>query len=365
MSAPDPPASNVADHSPGPARDPALDRYSRQVLFEHVGPDAQRRLGRARVTLIGCGALGTVLADQLVRAGLGSLRLVDRDYVELNNLQRQVLFDEQDVADSLPKAAAAAARLARVNSTVRVEPCIVDANRTNIESLIADADLVVDGTDNFETRFLINDACVKHRKPWVYGACIGATGLVLPILPGETPCLRCIWEEPPPPGMSPTCDTAGVLAPTVHLVAALQAVEALKLLMGRRDAVIRRLIQIDAWSGRFDAFDMQPARHAGVCPCCAHGRYDYLDGRAGGGVAVLCGRDAVQVAAPATGRVDFDAIAQRVAPVASTAPRVNRFMLRFSVGRYDVTVFADGRAIIKGTHEPDEARTVYAKYVGA
>ncbi|MFO0972479.1 MAG: ThiF family adenylyltransferase [Phycisphaerae bacterium] len=349
-----------------PASDRAADplaRYSRQVLFEPIGPDRQRRLMAGRATLIGCGALGTVIADVLVRAGVGFLRLIDRDLIELNNLQRQVLYDEQDLAEGLPKAAAAAAKLRRINAQVTVEPHVVDVNRTNVESLIDGADVVLDGTDNFETRFLVNDAAVKRRVPWIYGACIGATGLVLPIVPHETPCLRCIWTDPPPPGSSPTCDTAGVLATTVHVVAALQALEAIKLLAGQATALNRRLQQLDVWRGRFDTLDVQAARSAD-CRCCGQGQYDWLNGAAGGGSATLCGRNAVQVSG-AAGRLDLAQLAERVARVVDGPPRLNRYMLRFSVGGREFAVFADGRAIIQGTSDVDEARTAYAKYVGA
>ncbi len=341
-----------------------LERYSRQVLFGPLGEEGQRRLMASRVTLIGCGALGTVIADTLVRAGVGFLRVVDRDYIEPNNLQRQVLFDERDVAEGLPKAAAAAAKLARINSSVTVEPVVADANHRNIEELVDGAGLVLDGTDNFETRFLINDVAVKRGLAWVYGACVSSTGMVMPIIPGETPCLRCVWSEPPPPGASATCDTAGVLSPVVHVVAAMQAMEAIKLLAGRAGAVSRGLLQIDVWSGRFETFDMSAARDAG-CACCGRREFEFLSGSRGGGAATLCGRNAVQVGGSGAGRPDFGQIAERVAAVATSPPQSNRFMLRFSVGRYDVTVFADGRAIIKGTPDPDEARSVYAKYVGA
>lgn len=318
----------------------------------------------SRVTLIGCGALGTVIADTLVRAGVGFLRVVDRDYVEPNNLQRQVLFDEGDIAEGLPKAAAAAAKLGRINSSVNVEPVVADANHRNIEALVEGAGLVLDGTDNFETRFLINDVAVKAALPWVYGACVASTGMVMPIIPGETPCLRCVWSEPPPAGTGATCDTAGVLSPVVHVVAAMQAMEAIKLLAGRGAALNRGLLQIDVWSGRFETFDLSAARDS-ACVCCGRREFEFLSGSRGGGAATLCGRNAVQVGGSGTGRADFEQIAASVSAVATAGPQSNRFMLRFSVGRYDVTVFADGRAIIKGTADPDEARSVYAKYIGS
>ena len=342
-----------------------MKRYDRQILFQHFDLASQRRLLESRVVLIGCGALGTVLANTLVRAGVGFLRIVDRDTVEWNNLQRQVLFDERDAADGTPKAIAAAQRLGRVNSEVRVEPVIADANPGNIESLVEDVELIVDGTDNFETRYLINDVAVKHGVPWVYGACVGSSGMVMPILPGRTPCLRCIWEGPPPAGISPTCDTVGVLAPIVNVIASLQATEALKLLTGRHDDLNRKLTQIDVWTGRFDAFDMQQAFEAGSCRCCKHREYDYLDGDRSSRSTSLCGRNAVQVVAPPGTSVDLEQIAARLAGVANATPISNRYLVRCVIGEYEITLFEDGRAIIKGTSEPETARSLYARYIGA
>src|SRR5436309_13400590 len=227
--------------------DVSLDRYSRQVRFHGMGEDGQRRLLQARVTLCGCGALGTVLANALVRAGVGHLRLIDRDFIETNNLQRQVLFDEHDVAANLPKAEAAARKLAAINSSVHVEPVVTDIDRTNIVELVKDADLILDGTDNFEIRYLINDAAVKLNKPWVYGGCLGSHGQTMTILPGQTPCLRCVFEAAPAPGEAGTCETAGVLGPVVNIIASVQAAEALKVLTGRLDRVSRELLYFDVW----------------------------------------------------------------------------------------------------------------------
>src|SRR6266850_6117751 len=255
------------------------DRYARQRLFAPFGGGAQAKLAASRVTLVGCGALGTHLAQHLVRAGVGRLRICDRDFVELNNLQRQVLFDEQDVRGNLPKAAAAAAKLARVNSEVAVEPRVVDVNPSNVESLIADADLVLDGTDNFETRFLLNDACVKQKKPWVYGGCVAAEGMVLAVIPGETACFRCFVPDPPEPGSVATCDTAGVLGPAVGVVASLQSAEALKLLSGHKEALAEGLVTVDVWGNRQHVFRMPRNPE---CPACGKGRYDYLEGGASG-----------------------------------------------------------------------------------
>lgn len=340
------------------------DRYSRQVLFEHLGRKGQEKLSAARVTLIGCGALGTALADTLIRAGVGFLRIVDRDYVELNNLQRQVLFTEADVAEGIPKAVAAANRLAAINSTVNVEPIVADAVPSNIESFVESTHLLLDGTDNFEIRFLMNDVAVKRRIPWVYGACVGADGMVMPILPGETPCLRCVWDRPPPPGISPTCDTAGILAATVHIVAALQSVEALKILTGQPDALNRKLVQVDVWTGRFEQFNTQSAYDKGDCPCCKHGKYEFLDAGDTNRTALLCGRDAVQVS-PGSGKiVDFEQIAARITPVAKAPPQFNRYLLRFEVEGCQVSLFPDGRAIIKGVSELERGRSLYARYIG-
>lgn len=340
-------------------------RYSRQILFQPIGEAGQAKIAAARVTLIGCGALGTVLADTLARAGIGFLRIVDRDFVEWNNLQRQVLFDEADAAEGLPKAVAAAAKLHRINSAMTTEPIVADAHGGNIQVFVDGADLILDGTDNFETRFLINDVSVKCRVPWVYGACVGSTGMVMPILPGRTPCLRCVWPEPPPPGMSPTCDTAGVLASVVHVVAGVQAAEALKILVGRWEPPSRKLTHFDVWTGRYEQFDLSGANEAGDCPCCGVGRFDYLTQQRGGRAAALCGRNAVQVSASPGEIVDLEATAQRLAPLAKSPPTINRYLLRVRIDRYEITLFRDGRAIVKGVSSPAEARTLYAKYVGA
>lgn len=340
----------------------ALARYSRQVLFPPIGEEGQRRLRFARVALIGCGALGTVLANSLARAGVGFLRILDRDFIELDNLQRQVLFDEHDIAQNLPKAEAAARKLRKVNSAIEIEGIVADVNPSNIESFCQDVDLLLDGTDNFETRFLINDVAVKHNLPWVYGACIAAEGMVLPILPRETPCLRCIWEEAPPPGTTPTCDTAGVLGPVVDVVASIQALEALKILTGRTEALIRDLISIDLWSGQYRRLNVAAAREQADCRCCRHDEFDYLAGRAASNSTSLCGRNAVQVLPPAGAVLDLKALAGRLGARYRTSH--NDLMLRFSVDDYQVVVFRDGRAIIKGTSDPAAARSVYSRYVG-
>src|SRR5438132_13843597 len=276
--------------------DACLERYSRQMRFYGVGLEGQRKLAEACVTLCGCGALGTVLANALVRAGVGHLRLVDRDFIETSNLQRQVLFDEQDVAENLPKAEAAARKLEAINSSVHIDPVVTDIDRTNILELVGDADLILDGTDNFEIRYLINDAAVKLGKPWVYGGCIGSHGQTMTILPGETPCLRCVFEAAPAPGEAGTCETAGVLSPIVNIVASFQAAEAFKILAGQHQQINRDLIYVDVWDNIQRRIKIAPLLGKVDCPCCKHGRFEWLAGEHGSHTTSPCGHHAVHVA---------------------------------------------------------------------
>lgn len=345
----------------------SLERYSRQMRFPGLGRDGQERLRAARVTLCGCGALGTVLANTLVRAGVGFLRVIDRDFVEPSNLQRQVLFDESDVINNLPKAEAAALKLRQINSTVTVEPVVADINRTNIEDFCRDTDLILDGSDNFEVRYLINDVAVKLGKPWVYGGAVGAEGMTMTILPGQTPCLRCVFEAAPAPGETGTCETAGVLAPVVGIVANYQAAEALKILSGNTAACNRELVVLNVWENTFRRVKIAPlAGRKGQCPCCARRRFEWLEGEHGTQTTTLCGRNAVQVSHRVAGRLDFESLA---AVLRQSGPvTYNKFLLKFRLTEngepYEFTIFPDGRAIIKGTSEPDKARTLYAKYIG-
>ncbi len=344
---------------------PPQDRYSRQVLFEPIGEAGQAQLAKGRVLLVGCGALGTVLASTLARAGVGHLRICDRDFIELNNLQRQVLFDEDDIEQNVPKAVAAANKLARVNSSIRVEPIVTDVNFKNIANLADGCDVILDGTDNFETRYLINDYCVESGRPWVYGAVIGATGLVMPIIPGETPCLRCVFENAPPPEMSPTCDTAGVIGPAVNIVASMQSVETFKLLMGKRDDVVRKLMSIDVWSGR--VVQLSVAKPEGACICCGKRQFEYLEGKVVSLTTTLCGRNAVQIQ-PQSNReasTDLAALARKMAMVSRDEVKQSEYLVRAMVEGYELTVFKDGRTIIKGTKNADEARSIHAKYIGS
>jgi adenylyltransferase/sulfurtransferase len=337
-----------------------VSRYSRQELFEGVGPAGQARLGGARVAVVGCGALGSVLSEMLVRAGVGSLTVIDRDFVEESNLQRQSLFDESDVERSLPKAVAAAARLRRINSEVEVRGVVADLAPDNASELLAGAELVLDGTDNFETRFLLNDLAVRDGFPWIYGACVAAYGIALLVRPGRTPCLRCLLEELPAPGSGPTCDTAGVVAPIVHVVAGVQAAEALKLLAGNEAALLRGVFTADLWQGRFDVLDL--SRRPPSCPACTERRFDYAEDRSRGLTATLCGRNAVQVRPARGARIDLEALAARLERLGRV--RRNEYLLRFSGEDAELVVFEDGRALVKDVASPARARSLYARYVG-
>jgi molybdopterin/thiamine biosynthesis adenylyltransferase len=343
------------------APDTNLDRYVRQVRYPPLGEAGQRRLLASRALVCGCGALGSVLANTLVRAGVGAVRIVDRDLVELSNLHRQVLFDEQDVARQMPKAVAAAERLRRVNSQVEIEPVVADVDYTNVEQLCDGVDAIVDGTDNFETRFLINDAAVKHGIPWVYGGCLGAEGQTMTILPGQTACLRCLMQECPPPGSTPTCDVAGVLGPVVGVIASLEAVEAIKILSGNREATSRSLTVVELWDARLRQVDVSSLRDQVDCPACRRGEFPWLAGQRGSHTAVLCGRHAVQLTHPGT-TLSLEELAERLRGVGRLSR--NRFLLQLKVEDYEITVFPDGRAIIGGTDDVAEAKTVYAKYIG-
>jgi adenylyltransferase/sulfurtransferase len=339
-----------------------MERYSRQTKFPGIGEEGQRKLLASHVTLCGCGALGTVLANALVRAGVGHVRVVDRDFIETHNLQRQVLFDEHDVAENLPKAEAAARKLAAINSTVHVEPVVTDIDHTNVIDLVKDADLILDGSDNFEVRYLINDAAVKLGKPWVYGGSIGSHGQTMTIIPGDTPCLRCVIESSPPPGMAPTCETAGVLGPMVNIIASYQATEALKILTGNLAAINRDLIFIDIWDNVHKHFKIAKLKDTMDCPCCKRREFDWLEGKMGSHTTSLCGRNAVQVAHRTATRLNFEELAKHMEKLGEVS--YNRFLLKFTADGYEFTVFPDGRAIIKGTNDVDKARTLYAKYIG-
>jgi len=338
-----------------------LDRYVRQMRYPPLGEEGQRRLAASRALVCGCGALGSVLANTLARAGVGCVRIVDRDFIELNNLQRQVLFDEDDIARGLPKAIAAAEKLRRINSEVEIEPVVADVDHTNIQQLVDGVDVIVDGTDNFETRFLVNDAAVRYDIPWVYGGCLGAEGQTMTILPRKTPCLRCLIQECPPPGTTPTCDVAGILAPIVSVIASIEAVEAIKILSGNRDAVSRNLTVVELWDNHIRQVDVSSLRDQVDCPTCRRGEFPWLSGKEGSHTAVLCGRNAVQLTHTGVA-LSLDDLARRLEGIGPLTR--NQFLLRLKVAPYELTLFPDGRAIISGTDDIPTAKTVYAKYVG-
>ncbi len=333
------------------------ERYSRQTRFAPFGEDGQAALAKASAVVVGCGALGTVHAGLLARAGVGRILLLDRDYVEHSNLQRQMLYTERDADEALPKAEAARRHLVEANSSITIGAQVTDLNPENIGELFEGADVIVDGTDNFETRMLINDWCVRENTAWIYGAAVGSYGLVMPILPGDTPCFRCMFPEPPG-GAQPTCETAGVLGPLTSVVGSLQAMEALKVLAGKRDAVRRSIITVDLWDGRIRETKL-PAKDP-ACPACGLRTFPYLEGARRIPVS-LCGRNAVQIHDKARG-VDLEQLAQRLAGLGTV--RKNEFALRFIQDPYEITVFADGRAILKGTTDVAVARSLYSRFVG-
>ena len=340
---------------------PLPSRYARQTRFPPLGEEGQRRLMAGHALVCGCGALGSMMADMLVRAGVGRVRIGDRDFVELGNLHRQTLFDEDDAARGRPKAVAAAEKLRRINSSVSVEPIVAHVDWQNIERFCDGVDVMLDGTDNFETRFLMNDAAVRLGLPWVYGGCVGAEGQTMTILPGVTPCLRCLLPQCPAPGSTPTCDTAGVLPPVVGVIASLEAMEAIKILSGRRDAISRHLTVVDLWRNRAPQVDVTDLRNQTDCPTCRRGEFPWLSGQQGSRADVLCGRNAVQLTHAAEG-VGLDILARRLEGVGRVT--VNPFLVRLAIEGYEITIFPDGRAIVHGTNDPAVARTVYAKYVG-
>ncbi len=337
-------------------------RYARQTRFGPFGEAGQHRLRSSRVFVCGCGALGSVLAELLTRAGVGHLRLVDRDFLEITNLHRQVLYDEDDVAAELPKAIAAQRKLQRINSNVDSEAHVRDVDFTNIESMLAGVDCIVDGTDNFETRFLLNDAAHQFQIPWVYGGCIGAEGQQMTIVPGQTPCLRCLMSDVPPPGTTPTCDTAGVLGPIVNVIASMQAMEAIKLLSGNAEAISKTLNVIELWDSRLRQIKLDSLREHSDCLTCQKEEYPWLAGEKGSQTSVLCGRNAVQLSFPERDKVSLESLAEKLQSVGQV--RVNPFLIRVEVEDYKLTVFPDGRAIVGGTEDIAQAKTIYAKYIG-
>ncbi|MFC3843244.1 MULTISPECIES: ThiF family adenylyltransferase [Paenibacillus] len=338
-------------------------RYSRQVLFSPIGLEGQRKLIGSRVAIVGMGALGTVLANHMVRAGVGYVRLIDRDFVEASNLQRQMLYDEEDAATMTPKAIAAAKRLQLVNSLVTIEPHVMDLNATNAEDLLGDVDLILDGTDNFSVRFLINDVSIKLGIPWIYGGAVASRGVSLTILPGQTPCLRCLFTQAPAAGTTETCDTAGVIGGIIHVVASFQATEALKLLVGATEQLNLRMQQWDLWFNQHSAINVTGALKAD-CPACSNKHYDYLETDMDSDtIQSLCGRNSVQIHPVLPAAKPLEYWEERLKPL-GTVER-NRFLLKFQAGPdLYMVIFPDGRVLVQGTDDLIQAKSLYSRYIG-
>jgi adenylyltransferase/sulfurtransferase len=340
--------------------DSLQEKYSRQMLFAGIGPEGQQRLLPSRAASVGCGAIGAAAANLLVRAGVGYLRIIDRDFVEPSNLQRQTLFDESDALQVLPKAVAAERKLRSINSSVAVEGMVADLSPRNAEALLDGVDLLLDGSDNFETRFLINDVAVKSCRPWIYAAAVASYGLTMAVRPGVTACLACLLESGnAAQGLDETCDTIGVLGPIVNLIASLEAAEALKLLSGHPEALHGRLLSCDVWTGRMQSIGVAPHPD---CRACVRREFSYLAGEIQPRIT-MCGRDSVQIHERARA-LDLGVLQARLKPLVEEV-RQNDFLLRFRIAPYEMTVFADGRAILKGTKDPAVARSLYARYIGA
>lgn len=335
-------------------------RYSRQILFSQIGKNGQEQLLNSRVLLVGCGALGASHAEILARAGVGFLRIVDRDFVEFSNLQRQTLYSESDAVQRLPKAIAAKNRIAEINSEITVEPIVADINVSNIEEFVKDVDLVLDGTDNFQIRYLLNDACVKLKKTWIYGAAVSSYGTTMTIFPHETPCLRCIFEEMPSAGSAPTCDTAGVIQPIITSVSAIQTTEALKILTGNLDALHRSLTQIDVWQNDWRKIKLGKPNED--CETCGKRNFEFLDAKNAEFFTALCGRDAVQIQPQNAAQMDLPKMAENLKNLGDI--NLNEYLLRLTIEDFEITLFKDARAIIRGTDDVTIARSIYAKYVG-
>lgn len=334
------------------------DRYSRQILFPGIGLEGQKKLAQAKVAIVGCGATGTCVSSLLARAGVGFLRIVDRDYVEPSNLQRQGLFDEADAAESLPKAIAAARKISAFNSDVHVQAEVADLTPDNIHELLHEAYLILDATDNFETRYLLNDFAVKHGKPWIYAAAVAAYGVTMNVLPGETACLACLFPAPPQ-GTVETCDTAGILNAAVGMVGSIQAAEALKFLVGAPEKLRRTLLSFDLWSN--DRAEIATGRPRPGCRTCGQREFEHLAGQ-GRPRITLCGRNSVQIHERHR-PVDFNEMTARLQPHGQV--KHNDFVLKFWPGPYELTLFPDGRAIVKGTTDTAVARGLYARFIGS
>lgn len=334
-----------------------IDRYSRQIIFHFIGEEGQRKLGTSCAVIFGCGALGSIIATILVRAGVGRVRIIDRDFIEYHNLARQALFDEEDIKNQLPKAVAAERHLRKINSSIDIEGIVADVNFTNIEKFIIDANVILDGLDNFETRGLINDASLKNNIPWIYGGAVSASGMTMNIIPHKTPCLRCLHPEVPKGARMLTCETAGVISPAPFIIGSLQSVEAIKILIGSED-ISKDLIFLNVWQGKFQRLEILPRPDCQAC----NGKYEFLEARFGTKTTSLCGQNAVQVLNPNIREISFEKLANHLRKIGKV--NYNEFMLNFWVDNHEMVIFPDGRAIVKNTNDESLARGLYSKYIG-
>jgi len=334
-------------------------RYLRQTILQNIGDEGQKKLSRSHVIIVGCGALGTAAANNLARAGIGKISILDRDFVELNNLQRQVLFDEKDVGE--PKAMAAASKIKSINSQIDVKPIVKDLNHTNVEEILKDVDLVLDGTDNIQTRMLINDVCVKEKIPWIYTGAIGTSGMTMNILP-DAACIRCLYPSIPKPGSLPTCDTMGVLNTITVIMGSMASTEAIKILLGEvkpENGQDSNLIIYDAWENSFDKIMV---RKNDKCACCVDETYDYINAVDKEVITSLCGRNAIQITPADVKDLNLRELASKLEHLGSI--KCADFIMLFKTEKHEISVFRDGRAIIKGTNDEKIARSIYARYIG-
>ncbi|MFH1421773.1 MAG: ThiF family adenylyltransferase [Planctomycetota bacterium] len=335
-----------------------LARYIRQMVFSPIGEKGQKKISKSSAAVVGCGALGGVSANLLARAGVGSLTIIDRDFVEFDNLQRQMLFTEKDAEQHLPKALVVAERLKESNSEIKIGYHIIDLNQRNVEKLLRNHSVIVDATDNLDTRFLINDFCVKNKVPWIYGAALGSTGMVKTILPGKTACLRCFLPSPPPPGSIPTCETGGILNSTTGIVGSLEVSETLKIIVGGTENA-GSLIYIDVWSNRFDVVEVNRREN---CPACADGNFEFLNAKQSYSPSRLCGHNAVEIIPEKPTQLDLEKLNKKLSKIGDS--QFNGCMVIFKTGKYQIFIFPDARAIIKGTYDFPTAKTLYSKFIG-
>lgn len=335
-----------------------MERYEKQMLFGEIGLEGQKKLLSKKAIIIGCGALGTVIANNLVRSGIGYIKMIDRDYIEISNLQRQILFDEEDIKENLPKVIAAERKLKRINSDIKIEGIISDVNSTNIESLCEGMDVILDATDNLQTRYLINDISIKLNIPWIYGGVIGSSGMVHTIIPHETPCLRCMFPEIPPIGSTETCDTAGVLNSITSIVASMESMEAIKILLEKQSSVIKGLQYMDIWSNDFETIDMNLNKD---CKACGNNSFEFLE-RSTDEAVYLCGKNSIQIN-PLQKGISAEDIINRLKSL-NIDVKQNVYFIKFNIEDVQVTLFYDGRAILKNTDDIKRAMSLYARYIG-